>query len=144
MPCVCRTMIWPFLRAVWWPCSSWMRARRQPSSRAGIMSSVSIRRRRPCMRKGVLSKEAAAAMGAPDVAVMLNMLEQPGAVPRRDELLRDSLRDAYAEMAKLQGEDASQWQWGKLHHNLIEHPLAAVVDEEMRARLNVGPLPKRG
>src|SRR6218665_901513 len=133
MPCVCRTMIWPFLRAVWWPCSSWMRARRRASSRAGVMSSVSIRSRGPCMRcgsgarwsrvswgGGVGGKEGGGGMGAWDVAVMLNRLEQPGAVPGRDDLLRDSLRDAYAEMVKLQGEDASQWQWGKLHHNLME------------------------
>ena len=122
----------------------WDYVERVDSPQAALYEVWLARHLGKAFKEAVLSKEAAAAMGAPDVAVMLNMLEQPGAVPRRDELLRDSLRDAYAEMAKLQGEDASQWQWGKLHHNLMEHPLAAVVDEEMRARLNVGPLPKRG
>lgn len=101
-------------------------------------------------KEAVLSKEAAAAMGAPDVAVVLDTLEQPqarlgvDAAKKRDELMLTSLSSAYAEMVKLQGEDAGKWQWGKLHHNLMEHPLAGVVDEAMRAKLNVGPLPKHG
>ena len=36
------------------------------------------------------------------------------------------------------------WQWGKFHHNLNEHPFAPVVDDAMRARINVGPIPKDG
>src|SRR5450830_1931996 len=101
-------------------------------------------------KDAVLSKEAAAAMGAPDVAVLLDTLEQPqarlgdDAARKRDDILLTSLAGAYAEMVRLQGDDASQWQWGKLHHNLMEHPLAAVVDEATRARLNVGPLAKHG
>jgi penicillin amidase len=101
-------------------------------------------------KEAVLSKAAADAMGAPDVAVMLDMLEQPesgfgpGAAGKRERLLLDSLAAAYAEMERLQGADASQWQWGRLHHNLMEHPFAAVVDDATRARLNVGPLPKHG
>ncbi len=101
----------------------------------------------------VLSKAAADAMGAPDTAVLLDTLEHPApafgateneARARRDQVLLSSLGEAYAEMAKLQGSDAAQWQWGKLHHNLMEHPLAGVVDDATRAKLNVGPLPKHG
>ncbi len=40
-------------------------------------------------------------------------------------------------MEKLQGTDPKQWRWGKLHHNLSEHPLSAIVDEATRSRLNV-------
>ena len=104
-------------------------------------------------KNAVLSKAAADAMGAPDTAVLLDTLEQPspafGADPaqaraRRDQVLLESLGQAYAEMVKLLGADASQWQWGKLHHNLMAHPLADVVDEATRKKLNVGPLPKHG
>src|SRR5262249_38360982 len=37
-----------------------------------------------------------------------------------------------------------QWKWGKLHHNLSEHPFAAIVDTETRMKLNVGPIEKNG
>ncbi|MFX5684556.1 penicillin acylase family protein, partial [Acinetobacter baumannii] len=63
---------------------------------------------------------------------------------RRDQVLLASLGAAWAELAKLQGADPAQWQWGKLHHNLMAHPLADVVDEATRKKLNVGPMPKHG
>jgi penicillin amidase len=47
-------------------------------------------------------------------------------------------------MRHLQGDDASQWQWGKLQTNMNAHPLADVVDADMRAKLNVGPIGKGG
>ncbi|MDR9837845.1 penicillin acylase family protein [Herbaspirillum huttiense] len=104
-------------------------------------------------KEAVLPKAAADAMGAPDTAVLLDTLENP--VPafgadaaqarvRRDQVLLASLGAAWAELAKLQGADPSQWQWGKLHHNLMAHPLADVVDEATRKKLNVGPMPKHG
>ncbi|MBP0598802.1 penicillin acylase family protein [Herbaspirillum sp. LeCh32-8] len=101
----------------------------------------------------VLSRAAADAMAAPDTAVLLDTLESPApafganeveARAKRDQVLLSSLGEAYAEMVKLQGADATQWQWGKLHHNLMAHPLADVVDEATRKKLNVGPLPKHG
>ncbi|MCW5254896.1 penicillin acylase family protein [Verminephrobacter aporrectodeae subsp. tuberculatae] len=101
-------------------------------------------------KRAVLSQDAAAAMGPPDVAVLLDTLEQPQArlgeqaAHQRDAILLGSLGRAYAEMLTLQGEDPVQWQWGRLHYNLMEHPLASAVDEATRAKLNVGPLPKHG
>jgi len=81
---------------------------------------------------------------------VLDALEKPDALfgadaqARRNAVLLESLAGAYAELEKLQGPAPSQWQWGKLHHTLMEHPLAAAMDEAGKARLNVGPLPKRG
>ena len=101
-------------------------------------------------KKAVLSPAAAAAMDAPDVAVVLDALEKPDAlfgadaVARRNAVLLESLAGAYAELEKLQGLEPSQWQWGRLHHTLMEHPLAAAMGEAGRAPLNVGPLPRRG
>jgi penicillin amidase len=101
-------------------------------------------------KEAVLPKNAAASFGAPDTAVMLDTLEHPearfgdNAQARRDAVLLSSLRDAYGEMRHLQGDDASRWQWGKLQTNLNAHPLADVVDADMRAKLNVGPIGKGG
>ena len=72
------------------------------------------------------------AIEAPDMAVMLDMLEKPGAVPNRERaILLATLAAAYTEMEKLQGADPKAWQWGKLHHSLPEHPLFQAVDGEM-------------
>ncbi|SAL05283.1 penicillin amidase [Caballeronia calidae] len=101
-------------------------------------------------KEAVLPKNAASSFAAPDTAVMLDTLEHPdtrfgdNAQARRDAVLLSSLHDAYGEMRHLQGPDASQWQWGKLQTNLNAHPLADVVDADMRARLNVGPIGKGG
>jgi penicillin amidase len=101
-------------------------------------------------KNAVLSKNAADAMDAPDPAVMLYVLENPAtrlgenAAQKRNQVLLTSLRSAYEEMEKLQGPDAKQWKWGKLHYNLSEHPFAAIVDDAARAKINVGPIEKNG
>jgi penicillin amidase len=101
-------------------------------------------------KNAVLSKSASEAMDAPDPAVMLYTLENPetrfGQNPseKRNQVLLTSLRSAYEEMEKLQGPDARQWKWGKLHYNLCEHPFSRIVDEAVRAKINVGPIPKNG
>jgi penicillin amidase len=101
-------------------------------------------------KAAVLSESAADAMEAPDPAVMLYTLEHPetrfggNGAEKRNQLLLTSLRSAYEEMEKLQGPDAKQWNWGKLQHNLSEHPFAAVVDDATRAKINVGPMEKNG
>jgi penicillin amidase len=101
-------------------------------------------------KEAVLPKNAAASFGAPDTAVMLDTLEHPearfgdNAQAKRNAVLMSSLHDAYVEMRHLQGDDASQWQWGKLQTNMNAHPLADVVDADMRAKLNVGPIGKGG
>ena len=128
----------------------WDFVERADSPQAALYEVWLSRHLGQAFKQAVLTKAAADAMGAPDVAVVLDTLEQPAsrfgddAVARRNKVMLDSLAAAYAEMKKLQGDDPAQWQWGKLHHNLMEHPLAAVVDDATRAKLNVGPLPKHG
>jgi penicillin amidase len=98
----------------------------------------------------VLNKAAADSFVNPDTAVMLDALERPetlfgdNAVQKRNDVLLTSLRSGYEDMEKLQGPDPKQWRWGKLLYNLSEHPFAAIVDETMRAKINVGPIEKNG
>lgn len=130
--------------------TGWDFIERSDSPQAALYEVWLTRHLGKTFKDAVLSKAAADAMGAPDVAVLLDTLEKPetgfgqDASRKRDQLLLASLSAAYVEMEKLQGVDPKQWQWGKLHHNLMEHPLAAVVDDATRAKLNVGPLPKHG
>jgi penicillin G amidase len=68
----------------------------------------------------------------------------PGA--GRDALLARSLDEAVAELTKKLGPDMNGWRYGqeKYHHALIRHPLADAVDDDTRAKLNVGPAPRGG
>ncbi len=43
--------------------------------------------------------------------------------PARDQMLADTLQSACKELEKLQGPDASQWSWGKLHTVHFRHAL---------------------
>lgn len=130
--------------------TGWDYVERTDSAPAALYEVWLSRHLGNAFKKAVLKPEAAAAMTAPDVAVMLDALEKPealfgdNAVARRNQVLLSSLAAAYDELTKLQGPDPRQWQWGRLHHNLMEHPLAAAVDDATRARINVGPLPKHG
>ncbi len=64
----------------------------------------------------------------------------------RDALLALSLDEAVAELTKRFGDDMQKWTYGqeRYHHALIAHPLGAAVNPELRAKLNVGPLPRGG
>ncbi len=130
----------------------WDAVERADSPQAALFEVWLSRHLGKAFKEAVLSKAAADAMEAPDVAVMLDTLENPAprfgtenAAAQRDRVLLTSLTAAFAEMEKLQGTDPKQWQWGKLHHSFPEHPLAAAVgDETTRARLTVGPFPEGG
>jgi penicillin amidase len=64
----------------------------------------------------------------------------------RDALLVRCLSDAVAELTKQLGPDMSKWQYGQeqYHHVTIYHPLSAAVSADLRAKLDVGPLPRGG
>lgn len=101
-------------------------------------------------KQAVMERTAAQAFEHVDPATMIEALERPelrfpgNATEQRDRVLLTSLEAAYREMQKLQGNDSSQWRWGKLHFNLAEHPLSNIFDEPERAKMNVGPIPKHG
>src|SRR5215217_10833 len=62
----------------------------------------------------------------------------------RDEALLSSLRLAFEHLERLLGADVRLWEWGKLHHAFLAHPLSPLFDEWTRERLNVGPAPRGG
>jgi len=114
------------------------------SPQAALMEVWISRHLERAFLNAVLPTNAAQAIAAPDMAVMLDMLEKPDAVPDRDRLLTATLAAAYTEMEKLEGPDSHAWQWGKLHHSLPEHPLLGALDGDLRARLQPGPFPASG
>ncbi len=70
----------------------------------------------------------------------------PSPLAARDSLLLDALAAADSTLSRRFGRDADGWAWGREghHHALIRHPLSAVVHDSLRARLEVGPLPRGG
>lgn len=64
----------------------------------------------------------------------------------RDAFLLDTLAQAVDTLTDRFGADMENWVYGQENykHALIRHPLAPAVNEEMRERLNVGPLPRGG
>jgi penicillin amidase len=128
----------------------WDAQMRADSAQAALEEVWHSRYLGKAFKTAVLPKAAADAFGAPDTAVLLDSLEHPqarfgdNATAKRDAVMLSSLRDAYREMVQLQGGDARAWQWGKLQTNLNAHPFADLVDADMRAKLDVGPLGKGG
>ncbi len=83
---------------------------------------------------------------------MIDMLLAPDGdfgddpIAGRDAFLLDSLAQAVDTLTGKLGADMEDWIYGQENykHALIRHPLAPAVNEEMRERLNVGPLPRGG
>ena len=64
----------------------------------------------------------------------------------RNEFLLATLSQGIANLREKLGPNIENWVYGQedYKHALIRHPLGAAVNDEMRARLNVGPAPRGG
>lgn len=64
----------------------------------------------------------------------------------RDEFLLQTLAEGIANLREKLGPNIENWVYGQVNykHALIRHPLGAAVNDELRARLNVGPAPRGG
>jgi penicillin amidase len=70
----------------------------------------------------------------------------PDPASGRDSLLIQSLKEGVTDLIKRLGPDMSQWQYGqeKFHHVMIRHTLSRAVSEELRTKLDVGPMARGG
>lgn len=64
----------------------------------------------------------------------------------RNELLREAFTNAVADLEKNLGSDMDKWQYGqaKNKHTYMEHALSNAVNEEIKRKLDLGPLPRGG
>lgn len=64
----------------------------------------------------------------------------------RDAFLLRTLAEGVANLREKLGPNMQNWVYGQADykHALIRHPLSAAVNEELRAQLDVGPLPRGG
>jgi len=70
----------------------------------------------------------------------------PDPTTSRDALLIRSLEEGVADLVERLGADMRNWQYGqaKYHHIEIRHLLSSAVNDKLRSRLDVGPLPRGG
>jgi penicillin amidase len=57
----------------------------------------------------------------------------------RDDIIKQSLQDAKAELSERIGDDPEEWEWGKIHQMIFTHPMGKKL-----TFLNLSPIPMRG
>jgi len=108
------------------------------------------RRLQANVRELMVPKEAQAFIGMPEMTKIIAWLQAPdgrfGADPTagRSALLAKSLDEAVAELSKRLGPDMDKWRLGAYHHALIHHLLSAALKPDLRAKFDVGDLPRGG
>ena len=140
----------PALAAALRTLQAWDHRAARDSVGATIFNVWFHRHVRPAVVRRVVPAAAVAIVGNGSPVNILHLLEAPdtrlGREPAqaRDEILLAALRATVDELTNKLGADQTQWQWGRLHHALFEHPLAAIAPEATRQQWNVGPVSKAG
>ena len=62
----------------------------------------------------------------------------------RNKLMLDSLSQAVNGLKEEFGAEMINWTYGSLHFAEIIHPLSHLLDKDMQATINIGPLPRGG
>lgn len=64
----------------------------------------------------------------------------------RDQFLSEAFKNGIKYLEGTLGDDMDNWQYGqeKFKHTYMAHPLGGLVNEEMKAKLDIGPLPRGG
>ncbi|MGB3149690.1 MAG: penicillin acylase family protein, partial [Maribacter sp.] len=64
----------------------------------------------------------------------------------KNTFLSEAFKNAVADLKKNLGEDMAKWQYGQENnkHTYMEHALSDAVNEETKAKLDLGPLPRGG
>lgn len=102
------------------------------------------------VRELMVPKEAQPFIGALALTKIIHWLEAPDgrfgadATAGRNTLLVKSLDEAVAELTKRLGPEMEKWRLGAYHHALIHHPMSAGLKPEVRAKFDVGDLPRGG
>ena len=70
----------------------------------------------------------------------------PDPLAGRDRFIRESFEAAVRSLATRFGSDMTNWTYGQTayHHIVIKHMLSDAVNDELRAQLDVGPIPRGG
>jgi penicillin amidase len=108
------------------------------------------RRLRENVQAQVVPKEAKAFIGPLSMTKVISWLEAPDGrfgrdpLKGRNMLLEKSLDEAVSELTKRLGPDMEKWRLGAYHHAVIHHPMSGALKPELRAKFDVGDLPRGG
>lgn len=130
---------------------AWDHVLGRESVEAGVYVAWESQLRRLTYERMVRPAERSA-MRSVSLRSVVGWLQAPpgdfGAAPlaARDSLLVRALSEAEAGLRRRFGGDVNAWAYGRegYHHALVRHPLSAAVHDTIRARLEVGPLPRGG
>ncbi len=86
------------------------------------------------------------------LAPLIASLREPGFVfgpdpgKARDLFVQQSFEAAVASLTSKLGTDLKNWRYGQVayHHIVIQHVLGKAVNDELRAKLEIGPIPRGG
>ncbi len=62
----------------------------------------------------------------------------------RNRMMVESLEEAVQTLSADFGDDMKNWAYGKIHFAQIIHPLNHLIDDQMRAKVNIAPLGRGG
>ena len=102
------------------------------------------------MRSAFVPHEARDVMGMPELTKIIGWLEAPDGhfgedpIAGRNAMLAQSLDQAVADLTSRFGADMEKWKLGTYHHATIAHPLSAAMKPDLRAKFDVGALPRGG
>ncbi|MCO4822716.1 MAG: penicillin acylase family protein [Flavobacteriaceae bacterium] len=90
--------------------------------------------------------------GGLQMKTIIDIIQKPdsrfqfNATQSRDLLLTDAFNNAISNLENSLGSDMSQWQYGqeKFKHAYMAHALGSSVTQEMKSKLDLGPLPRGG
>ena len=108
---------------------------------------------RAAVRDVVVPESVRDTIGGINTKRMIDWLTAPDGrfgddpIAGRDRVLRDTLAAALDSLEERFGTtETTTWRYGgeRFKHALIRHPMSAAVNEDLRRRLDVGPLPRGG
>ncbi len=70
----------------------------------------------------------------------------PNPIEGRDQFLSEAFNNGVEYLKGNLGDDINKWQYGqeKFKHTYMAHPLGSLVKEDIKVKLDIGPLPRGG
>jgi penicillin amidase len=102
------------------------------------------------VRDLLVPREAQPFIGLPSLTRTIGWLNAPDGrfggdpIAGRDALLERSLKESVEDLTKRLGPDPARWTLGAYHRALIQHPLSSAMSDDLRAKFDVGNLPRGG
>ena len=102
------------------------------------------------LRNLLVPPPALAYIGDLQMTQIVSFLEAPDGrfgtdpIAGRNALLVKALGEATADLARRFGTDMEKWNLGAFHKALIHHPLTTALSADLRAKFDVGDLPRSG